>query len=155
MVQVSTNLTTKESARRERFEPSGNVTATSVQTAIQQVDTEAAGKVAKVGVVRKPASAATIAILTSDIEVGIDTRTTAVSATLPSAVSWSTANPNGLELVLNDYFGNAAANNITPSVFAGDAFVYGGLTPVINANFGLLRLRPDPSLPGWIVRGIN
>lgn len=155
MVQVSTNLTTKESARRQRFEPTGNVTATSVQTAIQQVDTEAAGKVAKVGVVRKPASAATIAILTSDIEVGLDTRTTAVSATLPSAVSWSTANPNGLELVLNDYFGNAAANNITPSVFAGDAFVYGGLTPVINANFGLLRLRPDPSLPGWIVRGIN
>ena len=49
MVQVSTNLTTRESARRERFEPTGNVTSTNVQGAIQQVDTEAAGKVTKVG----------------------------------------------------------------------------------------------------------
>lgn len=155
MVQVSTNLTTKESARRQRFEPTGNVTATSVQKAIQQVDTEAAGKVTQVGTVRKPASGATIAILTTDIEVGIDTRSTVVSATLPGAVAWAAANPNGLELVLNDYFGNAAANNITPTLFAGDAFAYGGVVPVINANFGLLRLRPDPSLPGWIVRGVN
>src|ERR1700733_9760551 len=146
MVQVTTSLTTKESARRHRFEPTGNVSATSVQTAIQQVDTEAAGKVAQVGVVRKPASGATIAIQTSDIEVGIDTRTTAVSATLPSAVSWATNNPNGLELVINDYYGNAATNNVTPSLFGGDSFAYGGITPVINANFGLLRLRPDPSL---------
>lgn len=155
MVQVMTNLTTRESARRERFEPTGNVTATNVQTAIQQVDTEAAGKVAQVGVVRKPASAATITILNGDIEVGIDTRTTAVSATLPSAVAWSATNPNGLELVLNDYYGGAATNAITPSLFAGDSFAYGGVTPVINANFGLLRLRPDPALPGWIVRGVN
>lgn len=155
MVQVTTNLTTKESARRERFEPAGNVTATNVQTAIQQVDAEAASKLPFVGTIRKPASAATIAILTTDIEVGIDTRTTAVSATLPGAVAWAAANPNGLELVLNDYFGNAAANTITPSLFAGDAFAYGAVTPVITANFGLLRLRPDPGLPGWVVRGVN
>jgi hypothetical protein len=155
MVLVTTNLTTHESARRQRFEPTGNVTATSVQIAIQQVDTEAAGKVQHVGVVRKPASAATIAIGTADIEVGIDTRSTAVTASLPSAVAWAAANPNGLELVLNDYYGNAAANAITPSLFAGDAFVYGGTVPVITANFGLLRLRPDPALPGWIVRGVN
>jgi hypothetical protein len=155
MVQVMTNLTTRESARRERFEPAGNVTSTNVQTAIQQVDTEASGKVAQVGTIRKPPSAATVAVLTSDIEVGLDTRTTAVSATLPSAIAWSGANPNGLELVLNDYFGNAATNNITPSLFAGDTFAYGSVTPVISANFGLLRLRPDPSLPGWVVRGVN
>jgi hypothetical protein len=155
MVQVTTNLTTRESARRERFEPTGNVTATNVQTAIQQVDAEAAGKVAQVGVIRKPASAATIAILSSDIEVGIDTRTTAVAADLPSAVAWSAQNPNGLELVLNDYYGNASINAVTPSLFAGDAFAYGTVTPVITANFGLLRLRPDPSLPGWVVRGVN
>lgn len=150
-----TNLTTRESARRERFEPTGNVTATNVQTAIQQVDTEAAGKVAQVGTIRKPASGATIAILTTDIEVGIDTRSTAVSATLPSAVAWAAANPNGLDLTLVDYFGNASANNITPTLFAGDAFAYGSVTPVVNANFGDLKLRPDPALPGWYVRGIN
>jgi hypothetical protein len=155
MVQVMTNLTTRESARHERFEPTGNVTATNVQTAIQQVDVEAAGKVTQVGTIRKPASAATIAILATDIEVGLDTRTTAASAALPSAAVWSAANPNGLELVLNDYFGNALTNNITPSLFAGDAFAYGAVTPVVNANFGLLRLRPDPSLPGWVIRGVN
>lgn len=155
MVQVMTSLTTRESARRERFEPTGNVTATNVQTAIQQVDTEAAGKVTKVGTIRKPVSAATVAILSTDIEVGLDTRTTAVSATLPSAVAWAAANPNGLDLTLVDYFGNAAANAITPSLFAGDAFAYGGVTPVVNANFGGLKLRPDPALPGWYVRGIN
>ncbi|HYM31810.1 MAG TPA: hypothetical protein VEU47_10945 [Candidatus Cybelea sp.] len=157
MVQVRTNLTSRESARGERFEPTGNVTSTNVQGAIQQVDTEAAGKVTKVGTVRKPASAATIAILSSDIEVGIDTRSTAVTATLPSAAAWANANPNGLELVLADYFGNAAANSITPQLFAGDHFngVWDTTPPVINANGGALKLRPDPSLPGWIVRGVN
>jgi hypothetical protein len=155
MVQVMTNLTTRESARRERFEPTGNITATNVQTAIQQVDTEAAGKVTKVGTIRKPTSAATVAILTTDIEVGLDTRTTAVSAVLPSSVAWATANPNGLDLTLVDYFGNAATNAITPSLFAGDTFAYGSVTPVVNINFGDLKLRPDPALPGWYVRGVN
>lgn len=155
MVQVMTNLTTRESARRERFEPTGNVTATNVQTAIQQVDTEAAGKVAQVGTIRKPTSAATVAILSTDIEVGLDTRTTAVSATLPSAIAWAASNPNGLDLSLVDYFGNAAANNITPTLFAGDTFAYGTVTPAISANFGILKLRPDPALPGWYVAGIN
>lgn len=157
MVQVRTNLVTNESARRQRFEPTGNVTSTNVQGAIQQVDTEAAGKVTKVGTVRKPASAATIAIQTSDIEVGIDTRSTAVSATLPSAVTWATANPNGLELAIYDYFNNASANNITPSLFAGDSFAGGwaSITPLINSNSGVLKLRPDPALPGWIVTLLN
>jgi hypothetical protein len=155
VVLVTTNWVTKESARRERFEPAGNVTATNVQKAIKQVDTEGAGKISQVGTVWKPPSPATVAILPTDIEVGIDTRTTEVTATLLGAATWAAANPNGLELVLNDYFGNAAANAIAPSLFAGDSFVYGGVTPAVSANFGLLRLRPDPSLPGWVVREFN
>lgn len=156
MTIARTNLNgTVERAGIVRFEPTGNVTATSVQTAIQQVDTEAAGKLPQVGTIRKPASGATIAILTSDIEVGLDTRSTAVSATLPSAVAWASANPNGLELSLVDYYGNAATNNVTPTLNGADAFAYGGVTPKITANFGVLKLRPDPSLPGWVVRGIN
>lgn len=156
MVQVMTNLTTRESARRERFEPTGNVTATNVQTAIQQVDAEAAGKVAQVGTIRLPPSAATIAILTTDIEVGLDTRTTAVSATLPSAIAWAAANPNGLPLVLVDINGNAATNNITPTLNGSDTFSYGSVTPIVNSNFGRLELRPSGSpVSGWYVRGIN
>jgi hypothetical protein len=152
MVVVRTTLGLSESARRWRYEPTGNVTATNVQTAIQQVDTEAAGKVAQVGTIRTPASSATIAILTTDIEVGIDTTSTAVSATLPSAAAWAAANPNGLDLSLVDIKGNAGTNNITPTLNGSDVFSYGGVTPVINGNFGVLRLRPTST--GWYVRGL-
>lgn len=153
MPTVRTTLGTQESARRERFEPSGNLSATNVQKAIEELDSEKLALIT--ATIRKPGSAASIAILSGDIEVGIDTRSTAVTATLPSAVAWAAANPNGLELVITDYYGNAAANNITPSPFAGDSFAYGSVTPVVTANFGSLKLRPDPALPGWVVRGVN
>jgi hypothetical protein len=150
MTVVRTTLGLGESARRWRYEPTGNVTATNVQTAIQQVD---AGKVAQVGTIRTPASSATIAILPTDIEVGIDTTSTAVSATLPSAAAWAAANPNGLDLSLVDIKGNAGSNNITPTLNGSDVFSYGGVTPVINGNFGVLRLRPTST--GWYVRGLT
>lgn len=152
MVQVMTNLTTRESARRHRFEPTGNITATSVQTAIQQVDTEAAGKVAQVGTARLPVAAATVNILTSDIEVGIDATSTAVSVPLPSASAWATANPNGLELTIFDYKGQAATHNITPSLNGADVFVQ-GIVPVIKVAYGDIKLRPVGN--GWYVRGVN
>jgi hypothetical protein len=146
---------TIESARRERFEPTGNVSATNVQDAIQQVDAEAAGKVQQVGTIRLAGDAAAVNILPTDIEVGIDTRTQAVNANLPSVAAWSADNPNGLDLVLVDFYGNAAAHNITPVLSAGDAFQYGGVTPLIVTNFGSLRLRPSPGLNAWYVRGIG
>lgn len=108
----------------------------------------------QVGVIRKPTSGTTVTVLSTDIEVGIDTRSTAVTAVLPSAVLWAMTNRNGLELALVDYYGNAFTNNITPSLFAGDSFNWTGV-PVINGSFGSLKLRPDPSLPGWVVRGLN
>jgi hypothetical protein len=141
-----------ESARQDRFEPSARIAATNVQQAIEVVD----AKITVAGTIRQPAAASTIAILASDIEVGIDTTSSAVSATLPSAAAWVAANPgNGLELVLTDIKGHAAANNITPSLNGSDAFAYGGVTPVISANFGSLRLRPMTAPAGWYVRGVN
>lgn len=156
MTIVRTQLATVESARRERVEPTGGITATNTQKALEGLDTAVGGKVAQVGNARLPASAATVAILTTDIEVGLDTRTTAVSATLPSAAAWAVANPNGLELTLVDIFGNAAVNNITPALNGADTFFYGGVTPKITSNFGLLKLRPAGStVTGWYVRGLN
>jgi hypothetical protein len=152
MTVVRTTLGLSESARRWRFEPTGNVSATNVQKAIEQVDTEAASKLSQVATIRLPASAATVAILTTDIEVGLDTTSTAVSATLPSAAAWAAANPNGLDLSLVDIKGNAGINNITPTLNGSDVFSYGGVTPVINGNFGVLRLRPTST--GWYVRGL-
>lgn len=110
--------------------------------------------------IRKPASAATVAILASDIDVGIDTRSTAVTINLPSAAAWRTLNPFALELVIDDYYGNAFTNNITPALNGADAFAgaYAASPPVISANSGLLRLRPDVTggvAVGWIVRGVN
>lgn len=152
MVQVRTNITTRESARRERFEPTGNVTATDVQKAIQQVDAEAASKVTQVGAARLPAAAASVPITTADIEVGIDATSTAVSCPLPSAVAWAAANPNGLELTIFDFKGQAVAHNITPTLNGADTFVQ-GITPVIKAAYGQIKLRPVGA--SWYVRGIN
>lgn len=123
-------------------------------TALQIADL-AGGGGAVIPNIRKPASSSVIGLTTSDVNVGIDTRSTAVTANLPSAASWYNANKSILELTIVDYFGNAGSNNITPSLAGGDSFQYGGLTPIINQGFGVLRLRPDTTLPGWYVVGLN
>lgn len=151
MVRVVTDLgDLRESARRLRFEQTAGISDTDVQDAIKTLDTRT-----NIGTIAVKASAATVTLSTSDIEVGIDTRSTAVTVDLPSAAAWAAANPNGLELWITDYYGNASANNITPSLFAGDSFQYGGVVPKITMNFGRLALRPIPGLPGWYVRGVN
>lgn len=154
MVTVRTELNnTKEAARLERFEPTGNVSATDVQNAIQQVDTEASGKVPQVGTARLPANAASVTILTTDVEVGINTSSQAVACTLPSVAAWAAANPNGLELTVFDYSNNASVNNITFT--ASDTFVQGA-TPSVTANSGLVKLRPVIGTSNqWYVRGVN
>lgn len=154
MSEIHTDLgITRESARRIRVEMTGNIVHSNIQTELQALDT---GKANTVGIARAPAAAATIPILTTDIEVEIDTTATAVSATLPSAIAWSAANPNGLELTLIDINGHASTHNITPTLSGSDTFAYGGITPTITSDFGLLKLRPTGSpVSGWYVRGLN
>lgn len=145
-----------EDACRVRVQRVGGIVSTTVQGALKALDAAVSGKLSQVGTMRMPLSAATIPITTADIEVGIDTRTTAVSATLPSASAWAAANPNGLELTLVDIRGNAAANAITPTLNGADTFFYGAVTPTVTSNFGLLKLRPaGVPVTGWYVRGIN
>jgi hypothetical protein len=101
--------------------------------------------------IRKPPSAATVPITASDLEVGIDTRLTPVTANLPSIASWVAANPSDKMITLFDYFGNAGTNNVTPAVNGADSINWGGVTPKIVSNFGILRLRPDLSANAWMV----
>lgn len=98
--------------------------------------------------VQKPASAANVTILPNWRETGIDTRTTAVTAALPTIAAWIAAN-GGAILTIIDLYGNALANPITPS--SADGFQWGGVTPLIESNFGILRLRPDTDLSKWLV----
>lgn len=101
--------------------------------------------------IQKPASAATINISSNWVEVGIDTRSTAVTVNLPSIATWAANNPFGLPLSILDYYGNASANNITPMPNGTDGFQWGGVTPLVESNFGILRLRPDVAAAKWMV----
>ncbi len=110
---------------------------------------------------RVATSTASVNFLVTDIELGIDTRTVSATVFLPTVASWYASNPIGLDLCIVDIFGNAGTRNITPQLGPGDTFLYGGVTPVINANFGNLRLRPvlgtalGTTTNSWYVRGIN
>lgn len=103
-------------------------------------------------VARLPAAAPVVNILTSDVEIGIDATATAVSCPLPSAAAWLLANPNGLELTIFDYKGQAGAHNITPALNGADTFVQGAV-PVIKSAYGLIKLRPVGA--SWFVRGVS
>jgi hypothetical protein len=158
MTTIRTDLgDTRESARRLRVEPTGGITQTNVQKSLEQLD---AGKTTKVGTARAPAGGTPIAILTTDTEVEIDTTAAAVSVTLPSAAAWSLANPNGLDLTIIDINGHASTHNITPTLNGSDTFAYGGVTPVITTDFGILKLRPacatgTTTIIGWYIKGVN
>lgn len=148
MVVVRTELRdTREAAKRLRFEPNNRISATNVQDAITGL--------VNVGTARLPAAAASVNILNSDVEVGIDTAASAVSVQLPSVAAWASLNTTGLELTIFDLTGHATAHNITPVLFGSDSFVQ-GTTPIITGNFGLMKLRPVIGAANqWYVRGLN
>jgi hypothetical protein len=102
---------------------------------------------------RLPTASPTVAILSTDVEVGIDPTAGAVTATLPKASTWAANNANGVELVLLDRAGTASATNtITPSLFAGDTML-GGFEPTVSSPAGFIKLRPFGNpVTGWYVR---
>lgn len=108
--------------------------------------------------IRNPVFAATVAILTSDIEVGVSTATSAVTVNLPSAAAWAAAFPGGatgLDLLIIDRTGNGLAHPMTFVLNGADTFMQGALPP-LAVNFGSLRLRPSGSpVSGWIVKGFG
>lgn len=79
----------------------------------------------------------------TDTFLKVDTTGGAVTINLPLAV-----NRNGISLVVKDYKGNAAVNNITIVPQVGETIDnYTHAAPlVLNANFDGVNLRPDTGL---------
>jgi hypothetical protein len=103
---------------------------------------------------RLAAAAGTVAILSSDVEVGVDTASGATSCTLPSVAAWALANPNGLDLTIFDYTGHGLANNVTFTLNGTDVFTQ-GISPAILNNYGEVKLRPivTGGVNQWFVKG--
>jgi hypothetical protein len=135
MVQVMTNLTTRESARKTRFEPIGAITQTNVQKAIEQAVTTPQ---AIAGTSVNSASSPYLPLIT-DTVLYVDTSGGAIEIDLaPSAAR------NGLALTVKDVTGNAATNNITIKPNGSETIDgYTNANPLlVTANFGGFRLNP-------------
>lgn len=138
MVQVMTNLTTRESARRERFEPVGSITATNVQKAIEQV--QANIPAIATGTTQTITAASGVGV-TTDIFIYFN-RAGTIAFTLPDATAWLAANTIGVGLTLKDISGGASGNAITINRAGADT-IDGANSFVINSDYGGVVLRPS------------
>lgn len=131
MTQVHTDLgNTRESARRIRFEPTGSITATNVQKAVEQGG-GGGGAIVGTNVAVTPYN-----VLPTDTVLYVDTSIGAVTINLGSA-----ADRTGIPLSVKDVTGHAAANNI--SLVPSGIETVDGLAPyLINMDFGGVRLYP-------------
>lgn len=132
MVQVSTNLITRESARRLRVEPRGSLTQTNVQQALEQIATFVTTIPARTTIISTPM---TIPATVSEVYFFVGS---AASATLPDAATWSLNFP-GFVLLLKDVSGLAATNNITINS-AGSNTIDGLTSFKIMSNYGFFSL---------------
>lgn len=134
MVMVYTNLVTRESARKTRFEPVANIPETDVQNAIAYTALNPPAK-AQTDVTASPYDA----LVTDDI-LRVNFAGAATIYLLASATR------NGKDILIKDTSGNASTNNIT--IVPSGAETIDGLTSVtINTDFGGFRL--SPTAAGW------
>lgn len=147
MVTIRTGLGIWEAARRVRFEPVGTIIATDVQTAIQEVESDAAGSL-------QPLTSPTPINVTGAVPataVNVQTNQAgAITLTLPLAATWAAINSKyGLPLSIFDISGAASTNNVTINFTGGETA--SGLTSLtINTNYGGYRFEPK-SGGGWVV----
>lgn len=148
MVTVSTNLgNIEEAARLLRFEPTGTISATNTQKAIEEVESDAAGSL-------QPLTTPTVVTATGNVaatSVIVQTNQAgAITLTLPLSADWATNNSKyGLPLTIFDISGAASINNVTINCSGGQTI--SGLTSLaINTDYGGFRLEPR-SGGGWVV----
>lgn len=134
MTIVRTDLkNTRESAKEIRFVPVGIITATDVQTAIDQISGGGGGSTP---INPTNVSATPYVVQPSDTLLYVDTTFSAITIQLPSE-----ANRAGLPIGIKDIIGNAAANNITIMPFGAETI--DGLSFItINAAYGGFILYP-------------
>jgi hypothetical protein len=142
MTTVRTNLgNTRERARQLRFEPTGTISSTNVQKAIEEVSGDVTSVI---GPLREVTAAGDV--LVSSSEGGIALNKTVGAATnvqLPPAAS-----RGGLDVVIKDLKGDAGANNITVLPDAGDARgIDGNANDVLAINKIAQRYKPVAN--GW------
>lgn len=127
----------RESARHNRFEPVGAVTATDVQKAIESVSTTPQA------VSPTNVTAAAYNVLQSDTTILVN-RAGAVTINLQAAAARL-----GVPLTIKDISGNADANNITILGNGAELIdaIAGGL--LINSKYGGFKLAPTTG--GWMI----
>lgn len=134
MTTIVTDLrNTIESARRIRYEPTLPFTATNVQNAIEQAN------VLPRSITPTPVTSAMspYAVLSTDQILLVNTSVGAVTINMPLSAARL-----GLDLIIKDDTGNAAANPI--SVVASGAETTDGLaTYPIDSNYGAATFAPQ------------
>lgn len=148
MVTVRTQVGTAwETARRVRFEPTGAITATDVQKAIEKAEADAAGSL-------QPLTTPTVVTATGNVAattvIEQTNQVAPITRTLPLAATWAAINSKyGLPLSIFDISGTASTNNVTINCSGGETM--SGLTTLtINTNYGGFRFEPK-SGGGWVV----
>ena len=143
---VRTDLgNTRESARRLRFEPSGDMTQTNVQKEIEELDGRIPPSAPNS---RTITTAGDVTLLATDVVVFFNKNAGAVN--LPTSASWAAQwIKSDFVLTLVDASGAASSNNLT--VTPNGAERIDGLTSIpINTDYGVLKLKPLPA-GGWAV----
>ncbi len=142
MTIVRTSLHTVESARRERFEPAGNIASTNVQKAIQELDSE---KVAVTDITAwTTVAGATYTVLPSDRNLWVTAN--------PCTITWPLSATITYEVLVKDGNGGANANNIH-NVPSGAETIDGSTDRKITTNRGWLRIKPNPTGNGYTLVG--
>lgn len=150
MVTVRTQVGTAwEAARRVRFEPTGTISSTDVQRAIEEVESDAAGSL-------QPLTTPTVVTATGNVaatSVIVQTNQAgAITLTLPLAATWAAQNSKyGLPLSIFDISGTASTNNVTINTTGGETI--SGLASgalAISTDYGGFRFEPK-SGGGWVV----
>lgn len=145
MTTVSTNLgNTRESARQIRFEPTGGISSTNVQKALEEVLTDVLPSLTTPTVMTATGAIAVTDIVVQTNQAGF------ITLTVPSSVLWAAQNGRyGLPLSIFDITGIASTNNVAIN-FTGGETASGQSSLTINTDFGGFSLEPK-SGGGWIV----